>query len=47
MLTNGYTTSYGEKVPPNARYVADKASVLGSLNEGQETVVDELADVDA
>ena len=47
MLTNGYTTSYGEKVPPNARYIADKASVLGSLNEGQETVVDELADVDA
>lgn len=47
MLTNGYTTSYGEKVPPNARYIADKASVLGSLNEGQETVVDELADIDA
>ena len=47
MLTNGYTTSYGEKVPPNARYIADKASMLGSLNEGQETVVDELADVDA
>ena len=47
MLTNGYTTSYGEKVPPNARYIADKASVLGSLNEGQETGVDALADVDA
>lgn len=47
MLTNGYTTSYGEKVPPNARYISDKASVLGSLNEGQETVVDELADIDA
>ena len=47
MLTNGYTTSYGEKVPPNARYIADKASVLGSLNEGQETGVDELADIDA
>ena len=47
MLTNGYTTSYGEKVPPNARYIADKASVLGSLNEGQETGVDELEDIDA
>ena len=47
MLTNGYTTSYGEKVPPNARYIADKASVLGSLNEGQEIGVDALADVDA
>ncbi len=47
MLTNGYTTSYGEKVPPNARYIEDKASVLGSLNEGQETGVDALADVDA
>lgn len=47
MLTNGYTTSYGEKVLPNARYIADKASVLGSLNEGQEIGVDALADVDA
>ena len=47
MLTNGYTTSYGEKVPPNARYIADKASVLGSLNEGQETGVNELEDIDA
>ena len=47
MLTNGYTTSYGEKVPPNARYIADKASVLGSLNEGQEIGVDELEDIDA
>lgn len=47
MLTNGYTTSYGEKVPPNARYISDKASVLGSLNEGQEIGVDALADVDA
>lgn len=47
MLTNGYTTSYGEEVPPNARYIADKASVLGSLNEGQETGVGELEDIDA
>ena len=47
MLTNGYTTSYGEKVPPNARYIADKASVLGSMNKGQEIGVDALADVDA
>ena len=44
MLTNGYTTSYGEVVSPNAQYVEDKTTYVGAV---QQTQGDALADVDA
>ena len=33
MLTNGYTTSYGEAIPPNRDYIAAKAELPGGSSE--------------
>lgn len=33
MLTNGYTTSYGENIDPNSEYISAKASLPGGSSE--------------
>lgn len=47
MLTNGWTTMAGESVEPNARYIAEKNAIAGSLPQVDDAGLDGIGAADA